>query len=82
MGLPQHVGQVTLFRSPDLAEGRLYAVVTPNVIQKSFTAEVLDDKGNCYLSLNGYQSVALPDFADATRLRSLQAILSGEAVAA
>jgi NAD(P)-dependent dehydrogenase (short-subunit alcohol dehydrogenase family)/acyl carrier protein len=82
MGLPQHVQKVELFRSPDLAEGRLYAVVTPDVIQKSFSAEVLDAKGNCYLSLNGYQTVALPDFVNADRLKDLQAIMSGEAVMA
>ncbi|HTT20696.1 MAG TPA: SDR family NAD(P)-dependent oxidoreductase [Candidatus Sulfotelmatobacter sp.] len=82
MGLPQHVRQISLFRSPDLAEGRLYAVVSPDVVQKSFSAEVVDEQGNCYLSLNGYQTVALPDFADANHLRNLQAILTGEAVAA
>ncbi|HXJ90305.1 MAG TPA: SDR family oxidoreductase [Candidatus Binatia bacterium] len=82
MGLPQHVRQISLFRSPDLAESRLYAVVSPDAVQKSFTAEVVDEQGNCYLSLNGYQTVALPDFADANHLRNLQAILTGEAVAA
>jgi acyl carrier protein/NAD(P)-dependent dehydrogenase (short-subunit alcohol dehydrogenase family) len=82
MALPQHVQQVTLFRSPDPTEGRLYAVVTPDVIQKSFSAEVLDAKGNCYLSLNGYQTVALPDFVNAERLKDLQSIMLGEAVMA
>ena len=82
MGLPQRVRQISFFRSPDLAEGRLYAIVIPNVDQNSFTADVLDEKGNCYLGLKGYQTVALPDFVDAKRLRSLQAILSGEPVAA
>jgi hypothetical protein len=60
----------------------LYARVTPNVIQKSFSAEVLDAEGNCYLSLNGYQTVALPDLVSAERLKNLQAIMSGEAVVA
>jgi len=82
MGLPKCVHQICLFRQPNLAEGRLYAVVIPGVARQSFTAEVLDEKGNCYLSLNGYQTVALPDLVDAKRLRSLQASLSGEAVAA
>jgi len=82
MALPQHVGRIALFRSPDLVEGRLFAVITPNVVQKTFEAEVLDDKGNCYLTLNGYQTVALPNFIDTERLTSLQAILLGEAVAA
>jgi len=82
LGLPQQVRQISFFRSPDLAESRLYAVVVPNVVQKSFTAEVLDEQGNCYLSLSGYQTVALPDFVDAKHLRSLQATLSGQAIAA
>lgn len=82
MGLPQYVSRITFFRPADLAQGRLYAVVTPSVDKKSFTAEVLDEKGNCYLSLNGYQTVALPNFVDTKRLRSLQAALSGEVVAA
>jgi hypothetical protein len=82
MALPQKVRRVTFFRPPDFAEGRLYAVVTPDVVSNSFSAEVLDEKGNCYLSLDGYQTVALPDFVDAERLRNLQAVLLGEVVAA
>lgn len=82
MGLPQYVRQISLFRPPDILGGRLYAVVIPSVAQQSFAAEVLDEKGNCYLSLNGYQTVALPDLVDAKHLRRVQASLSGEAVAA
>ena len=82
MALPQHLQQVTLFQPPNLSEGRLYAVVTPDEIQNSFAAEVLDENGNCYLCLNGYQTVALPEFVDAGRLRYLQSMLSGEAIAA
>jgi NAD(P)-dependent dehydrogenase (short-subunit alcohol dehydrogenase family)/acyl carrier protein len=82
LALPQHVGRIMLFCPPDLTEGRLFAVVTPNVAEQTFEAEVLDDKGNCYLTLSGYQTVALPNFVDAERLTNLQAILSGEAVAA
>ena len=82
MALPERARQVTLFRSSDRVESRLYAVVTPSVDQSDFAAEVLDEKGNCYLSLNGYQTVALPGFVDAERLRHVQAVLTGEAVAA
>ena len=82
MALPQHVDQLMLFRSPDSVEGRLFAVVTPNVKQESFSAEVVDEKGNCYLSLAGYKTVELPNFVDTERLRNLQAVLSGELVAA
>ena len=82
MGLPQHVSQVTFFLSPSLAEGRLYAFVTPSADQKSFKAEVLDEQGNCYLTLEEYQTIALPDFVDLESIRNLQAILLGEPVAA
>ncbi len=78
MGLPQHVREVSLLRDPNLAEGRLYAVVTPNAAQGDFDAEVLDTKGNCYLRLTGYQTVALPSGVDTDRLKNLQAVMSGE----
>ena len=80
MGLPQHVRQFSLFRSPDLADGRLYAVVTPDEVRGSFDAEVLDEKGNCYLRLSSYQTVDLSDAIDKGDLKNLQAIMSGESV--
>ncbi len=82
MGLPQHVLEVSLLRAPGLAEDRLYAVVTPDTVQGTFDAEVLDTKGNCYLRLTGYQTVALPNRVDPDHLRSLQAVMSGEALLA
>ena len=82
MGLPQQVRRVCLLRSPDLAEGHLYAVVTPLPDQGCFDAEVLDTKGNCYLHLSGYRTVAIPDAVDAERLKALQSLMSGEAVMA
>ena len=82
MGLPQRVQQISLFQEPNPSAGRVYAVVTPDVTRRSFDAEVLDDKGNCYLCLSGYQTVALSDGVDKQNLRSLQAILTGEALVA
>jgi len=82
MGLPQHVLEVSLLREPSLAEGRLYAVVTRGTVDGSFDAEVLDTKGNCYLLLTGYRTVALPDGVDARRLEKLQAVMSEEALLA
>jgi hypothetical protein len=82
MGLPRHVHQVCLWRSPDLADGRLYAVFTPDPGQGSFDVEVVDTKGNRYLHLSGYQTVALPGGVDAELLKALQAIMSLQAVAA
>jgi hypothetical protein len=80
MGLPQRVHQVCFFQPSDVADGRLYAVVTPVKDRGTFEAEVLDKKGNCYLRLSGYQTVALSDVVDKESLKSLQDILSGEAV--
>jgi len=82
MGLPQHVREVSLLRSPSLSDGPLYAVVTPDTVEGTFGAEVLDTKGNCYLRITGYQTVTLPDAVDKERLKHFQAILSGEAVLA
>ncbi|HEV3510141.1 MAG TPA: SDR family NAD(P)-dependent oxidoreductase [Candidatus Sulfotelmatobacter sp.] len=80
MGLPLRVHQVSLFRAPHATSGRLYAVVTPDVVQRSFDAVVMDEKGTCYLRLNGYQTVALTDGVDKEILKSLQAIMTEEAV--
>jgi hypothetical protein len=52
------------------------------MIHGSFDAEVLDTKGNCYLRLTGYQTVALPNRVDPDRLRRLQAIMLEEALVA
>jgi hypothetical protein len=82
MGLPQHVHRAWLLRAPELAEGRLYAVVTPDPDQGSFDAEVLDAKGNRYVHLSGYRTVALPTGLDAELLKPLQAAMSLEAVTA
>ena len=82
MGLPQHIDRVSLLRSPDLAEGRLYSVVTPNQAQGSFDAEVVDAAGNRYVKLSGYRTVAVPNSIDGKPLKALQMAMSLEAVAA
>ncbi|HTR65196.1 MAG TPA: polyketide synthase dehydratase domain-containing protein, partial [Terriglobales bacterium] len=81
MGLPQHIDRVSLLRLPD-AETRLYAAVTPNPSQGNFDAEVLDTKGNCYVKLCGYRTVAVPNAMDAGRVKALHAAMSLEPVAA
>jgi hypothetical protein len=80
MGLPQRVGQVSFLQEPKLSDQRFYAVVIPDPVGGSFDAEVLDEKGNCYLRLKGYRTVALSDGVDKENLRTLQSIMSGEAV--
>jgi NAD(P)-dependent dehydrogenase (short-subunit alcohol dehydrogenase family) len=78
MGLPRHVGEVSLYKKPTPGDGRLYAVVTPYQVQGTFDAEVLDAKGNCYLRLTGYQTVALPNAVNAAALKTLQEVMSGD----
>ena len=75
-GLPQGAHQVSLLRAPELAEGQLYAVVTPNPDQESFDAEVVDSKGNCYVQLIGYSTAAVPNSFDAEPLKALHAVMA------
>ncbi len=78
-GLPQRVKHVSLSGSPELAEGDIYAVVTPHPDGDYFDAEILDSKGNCYLRVEGYRTVAIPNAIDAERLKALQLLTSEEA---
>ncbi len=82
MGLPQHIDRVSLFSVPNPCDERLYAVVTPNPSQGSFEAEVLDAKGNCYLRLSRYRTIAIPNAMDAEHLKKLHAAMTLEPVAA
>jgi acyl transferase domain-containing protein/NAD(P)-dependent dehydrogenase (short-subunit alcohol dehydrogenase family) len=74
MGLPQYIRQVSLLRTPEMAEGGLYAVVRPRPDQGSFDAEVVDAAGNQYVQLLGYRTVALPNVVDAEPLKEFQAV--------
>jgi acyl transferase domain-containing protein len=82
MGLPQHVDRVCLLRTPDLAEDRLYAVVTPNAERGSFDAEVMDSAGKRYVQLSGYRTVAVPSALNPQKLKALQASMLAEAAVA
>jgi hypothetical protein len=82
MGLPLHIDRLAI--SPGLSEsvrGLLYAVVTrPD--STSFNAEVVDAKGNRYLQISGYRTVALPGLIPAEKLKPLQAVMTVDLVAA
>ena len=82
MGLPQHIDRVSLLSTPELAEGRLYALITPDAKQGTFDAEVLDAAGNRYLQLSGYRTAAISSDVNAAPLQVLQALMSTHAVAA
>jgi acyl carrier protein/NAD(P)-dependent dehydrogenase (short-subunit alcohol dehydrogenase family) len=74
LGLPQHVEEVRVLRSPEPAVGPLYAVATPTPSQ--FDVEVMDANGNIYVQLKGYRTVALPKGVDANALKALQSLTS------
>ena len=80
MGLPLYVHQVRVWGVPELSTGRFCAVVTPHPEQESFDAEVVDEKGNCFVQLIGYKTVALPNGVDAEPLKALQAAIAQHAV--
>jgi acyl transferase domain-containing protein/acyl carrier protein len=83
MGLPLHIDCVSVLgQDPEHAEGRLYAVVTPDPSKGSFDAEVVDLRGNRYLRLSGYRTVAVPGAVDAEKLKALHEVMSLEPVAA
>lgn len=80
MGLPQHIDRVSLLRNPEEAEDPLFAIVSPNLREGSFDAEVVDERGNLYLQLSGYRTVVVPGAVDAGPLKVLQAAMSLEEV--
>jgi len=79
MGLPHHVRELCIVGVPD-PNADLYAVVTPDADHAFFDAEIVDVKGDCYLTLRGYQTVAIPDGAQKERLHHLHEILTAEPV--
>ena len=82
MGLPLHIHKVRLYGMPEATETALFAVVTPDADEGSFHAEVVDMKGNRYLQLSGYRTVAVANAVDAERLKALKAAMLLNAVAA
>jgi hypothetical protein len=81
MGLPLHIDQVSVFRSPETAEGPLYAAVSPHPEQTSFDADVVDAAGNQYVRLRGYRTVALPAAVDTAAFKVLNTPKAQEAAA-
>ena len=71
-GLPERIHQVSVWRAPELAEGPLYAVVTPD--HESFDADVVDTAGNVYVHLSGYRTVALFNGVNAEPAKELHAV--------
>ncbi len=74
MGLPLHIDQVCVRRAANDAAGGLYAVVTPNLEEECFDAEVVDAAGSLCVQLFGYRTIALPNGVDAEPLKVLHAV--------
>ena len=74
MGLPRQIDRVCVYRAPELAEGPLYAVVTPGADPESFDADVVDAAGNRYIQLTGYRTVAFREVAGFESLHALAAM--------
>jgi NAD(P)-dependent dehydrogenase (short-subunit alcohol dehydrogenase family)/acyl carrier protein len=65
MGLPRHVDRVERYRSPDAAEGPLFAVVTADLARETFDADVVDRAGTRYMHVSGYRTVVFREDVDA-----------------
>ncbi|MFZ2518662.1 MAG: SDR family NAD(P)-dependent oxidoreductase, partial [Anaerolineae bacterium] len=77
MALPMAIGRVTTYRQPEQASGqRLFALVTPVAGGTSFDAVVVDETGNVYVQMTGYQTVRMPGSVSADLLAPLQVILA------
>jgi hypothetical protein len=76
MGLPHRVDRVSLYRTPNAAAGPLFAVVTPNQVDGSFDADVVDYDGTRYLHVSGYRTVAFREDVDALMFPSAQAVMA------
>jgi hypothetical protein len=71
MGLPYRVDHLSIHKTSDSEQAKLHSVVTPNA-DGGFDARVVDQKGNVWLSLKGYRTMALPDPIDDSLLKPLR----------
>jgi hypothetical protein len=78
MGLPLHVSRIAVLRSPEEAKGeRLYAVVKAVAADRPvYDAWVVDEDGNVYVDVAGYETVDLPGSVDAARLEPFRAAMA------
>jgi hypothetical protein len=73
-GLPRHIDQLCVLRSPGQTQGPLYAVATSHSDLGTCDAEVVDASGNRYVLLKGYRTVVLPAGASSAKLKVLQTV--------
>jgi hypothetical protein len=75
MGLPYRVDHLSILMPSGSDRARLHSVVVPNA-DGGFDARVVDEKGNVWLKLRGYRTMALPDPVDDSLLEPLRAAMS------
>ncbi len=74
MGLPSQVTSIAFGRPAEGAKGRLFAAVQRGE-QETFEAQIADEKGNVYLTLRGYRTMALPDPVAPALLQPLRVVV-------
>jgi acyl transferase domain-containing protein/acyl carrier protein/NADP-dependent 3-hydroxy acid dehydrogenase YdfG len=74
MGLPYRVDRINILKASDPAQVKLHSVVTPNE-DGGFDAHVVDQKGNVWLALSGYRTMALPEPVDDSLLEPLRSAM-------
>jgi hypothetical protein len=74
MGLPYHIDQVNFMKPPAERRDSYFAAVKSDP-EGSFDAQVIDDKGNVYLTMRGYRTMQMPNPIQDELLKPLQATM-------
>ena len=74
MGLPYRVDRLSIHNASETGQVKLHSVVTPNE-DGGFDARVVDQKGNVWLALSGYRTMALPEPVDDSLLEPLRSAM-------
>ena len=74
MGLPYRVDRLSVHKCSEGGQTTLHSIVTPRQ-DGGFDARVVDQKGNVWLALSGYRTMALPDLVDKELLAPLRAAI-------
>jgi acyl transferase domain-containing protein/acyl carrier protein/NAD(P)-dependent dehydrogenase (short-subunit alcohol dehydrogenase family) len=75
MGLPYRVDHLSILMPSGNDRAKVHSVVIPNA-DGGFDARVVDEKGNVWLKLRGYRTMALPDPVDESLLEPLRSAMS------
>jgi len=75
LGLPYAFKEIRMVSSPEKAPNATFFSLVETNTDGTYNAEVVDDKGNVYLVLQGYRTIDLPDPVQADLLEPLQLAL-------